>query len=104
HVTAAAAASGQFGQDGNGSFRRSEAVDEVAKGRRANIVGTYQPEPVEPLPVGEAQALRRRIAHPFEPIFGSVPARSRSILARCVMKTMTLVAARMSACVGRPSR
>lgn len=35
-------------------FGRAEAVDEVAKGGGTDILAADQPEPVEPLPVGQS--------------------------------------------------
>ncbi len=92
-----AAARCKFRQHGDGGLGRSEAVDEVAERGRPDILGANQAKPVEPLPVGKPGASRRRVVHPLAPIFDSVPASRREMLARCFMKTRTLIAATAAA-------
>src|SRR5690606_31234892 len=99
-----AAGKSEIGQGGERGFRRAEAVDQVAKSGRTDILGADQPQPVEPLPVGQEVSRRRPPAHLLEPIFDSVPAASRSIFARCLTKTMMLIAARMEAWTGNPRK
>src|SRR5690606_40711073 len=73
-----------------------EPVDQVAKGLGANIVGADQPQPGQPLPVGKLLP-DRRLRHLLLPIFDSVPDSSRAMLARCLMKTSTVMIASRTA-------
>src|SRR5262249_14176850 len=88
----------EFRQHLQCEFRRAESVDEIAKGGGSNVLGADQPKPVDPLPVAEARGARGRvISHPFVPIRASVPESRREIFARCLMKTIRLIAANTNA-------
>ena len=66
-------------------FRRAEAVDQVAKTCRADILGADQAKPMDALAVAEPWLRAGRgLAHSLAPMRDSEPAISREMLARCL--------------------
>ena len=99
----------QIRQGGERRLGRAEPVYEIAKGRRSDILGTDQAQPAQALPVveqpaGSAGLAVHPLASPLAPIRDSVPERSREMLVRCLMKTITLISAASSAVSRYPVR
>src|SRR5207302_8865475 len=84
------APAGQAGEGGECGLRAAELIDQGPEGPRPDIVAANEPPPVEPLLIGQADSATT-FAHAHAaprspwPILRSVPARSRAILARCMI-------------------
>lgn len=94
----------QLGQRLERRLGRTEAVDQVAEGGRADILGTDEAKPGDALALGQARSGARRGVHPLAPIRVSAPARRREMLALCLTKTITLSTAKRIATSVRPKK
>ena len=88
----------------------AEVVDELAEGDGPDVVGADQPQAGEPLVRGKFCGRQRRrceekrLRHAWAPIFGSSPAMRRRMLARCFIRTITLISAATAANLLIPNR
>jgi hypothetical protein len=76
----------QLGQGGERRFSRALAVDELAKGLRADIFGADEAQPVDPLRRREQDRAAAHVQPAFfsAPILGSVPAIRRWMFCQCL--------------------
>src|SRR6185437_15746264 len=92
---------GEIGQTFDCAFRAAKLIDEHAERARPDIFRADQAQPVHPLFVAQANGVKA--AHFEAPIFGSVPANNRPILARCLYQTNPVSSAKRSAASIFPS-